>query len=197
MALDLKELVRPQNTAVVTSELQRDVVGTGAVLPELAAVAAPAIEQAGRVVKGARRAGARVVHATATRRRDGLGSNTNARLFMALRGSPLSIDLVPELEPQDSDIVLTRYHGLSPMAGTDLDAVLRNMAITTVVAVGVSVNVAIQNLAFDAVNAGYQVVIPRDAVAGLPADYVDAVFTHTLSLVATVTTTDQLLDAWI
>jgi nicotinamidase-related amidase len=60
----------------------------------------------------------------------------------------------------------------------------------------VSVNVAIQNLAFDAVNAGYQVVIPRDAVAGLPADYVEAVFTHTLSLVATITTTDDLLSAW-
>lgn len=196
MAVDLAQLVIPSHTAVVTSELQRDVVGERAVLPELAAAAVSAIEQAGRVVKGARRAGARVVHATATRRRDGLGSNANARLFMAMRGTPLSVDLVPELEQQESDLVLTRYHGLSPMAGTDLDAVLRNMGVRTLIAVGVSVNVAITNLAFDAVNAGYQVVIPRDAVAGLPADYVDAVFANTLSLVATVTTTDKLLAAW-
>ncbi len=154
MAVDLAQLVSPGHTAVVTSELQRDVVGERAVLPELAAAAAPAIEQAGRIVKSARRAGARVVHATATRRRDGLGSNTNARLFMAIRGAPISIELVPELEQQESDLVLTRYHGLSPMAGTDLDAMLRNMGVRTIVAVGVSVNVAIQNLAFDAVNAG-------------------------------------------
>jgi nicotinamidase-related amidase len=70
------------------------------------------------------------------------------------------------------------------------------MGVTTIVAVGVSVNVAIQNLAFDAVNNGYQVVIPRDAVAGLPQDYVDAVFANTLSLVATLTTTADVLGAW-
>jgi nicotinamidase-related amidase len=68
--------------------------------------------------------------------------------------------------------------------------------VTTIVATGVSVNIAITNLAFDAVNAGYQVVIPRDAVAGLPADYVDAVFANTLSLVATLTRTADVLKAW-
>jgi biuret amidohydrolase len=46
------------------------------------------------------------------------------------------------------------------------------------------------------VNAGYQVVIPRDAVAGLPADYVEAVFANTLSLVATLTTADAVIAAW-
>ena len=63
-------------------------------------------------------------------------------------------------------------------------------------AVGVSVNVAIINLTFDAVNAGYVVVIPRDAVAGTPPDYVDTVFEHTLSIVATVTTTNDIFSAW-
>ncbi len=66
----------------------------------------------------------------------------------------------------------------------------------TLVAVGVSVNLAIQNLTFDAVNAGYQVVIPRDAVAGFPAQYVEAVFANTLGAVATLTTTGDLLRLW-
>ena len=55
---------------------------------------------------------------------------------------------------------------------------------------------AIQNLAFDAVNAGYQVVIPQDAVAGFPRDYVDAVFANTLGAVATLVSTADLLAAW-
>jgi nicotinamidase-related amidase len=149
-------------------------------------------------VKAARVAGAKVVHATAIRRADRLGANANARLFVAMagRGGGLTAELVPELGPEDSDLVLSRYHGLSPMGGTDLDAVLRNMGVTTIVATGVSANIAITNLAFDAVNAGYQVVVPRDAVAGLPADYVDAVFANTLSYIATITTTDDLLAAW-
>jgi nicotinamidase-related amidase len=82
------------------------------------------------------------------------------------------------------------------MGGTDLDPVLRNLGVTTIVGVGVSVNVAITNFAMDAVNNGYQFVIPRDAVAGVPQSYADDVLDNTLSLLATLTTTDALLEAW-
>jgi nicotinamidase-related amidase len=82
------------------------------------------------------------------------------------------------------------------MGGTDLDAVLRNLGVTTIVAVGVSVNIAITNLVMDAVNAAYRVVVPRDAVAGIPTDYADAIVDNTISLLATVTTTADLLAAW-
>ncbi len=82
------------------------------------------------------------------------------------------------------------------MGGTDLDAILRNLGVSTIVAVGVSVNVAIPNLVMDAVNAAYRVVVPRDAVAGIPTDYATAVIDNTLSLLATITTTDELVEAW-
>jgi nicotinamidase-related amidase len=82
------------------------------------------------------------------------------------------------------------------MGGTDLDAVLRSLRVTTVVGVGVSVNVGMTSFAMDAVNAGYQFVLPRDAVAGVPQDYADAVIENTLSLLATVCTTDDIVGAW-
>jgi nicotinamidase-related amidase len=194
--IDLAELVDPDHTAVITSEVQRGVVGEGSALPELAAAAAPVVGTIARLVTAARAASIPVVHCTASRRADGFGSNRNARLFVAMKGSLLAPDVAPELGPDERDLVLTRYHGLSPMGNTDLDPILRNAGVTTIVVTGVSVNIAITNLAFDAVNAGYQVVIPRDAVAGIPADYVEAVFTNTLSLVATLTTADQVIAAW-
>ena len=92
--------------------------------------------------------------------------------------------------------MLPRLHGLSPFSGTELDPILRNLGVTTIVGVGVSVNVAIQNFAFDAVNASYQMVIPRDAVAGFPAEYVEAVFANTLGAVATLCASADLLAAW-
>ena len=82
------------------------------------------------------------------------------------------------------------------MGGTDLDAVLRNLEVSTIVVVGVSLNIAIPNLVMDAVNAAYRVIVPRDAVAGIPAEYGDAVIDNTLSLLATITTTDELLQTW-
>ena len=82
------------------------------------------------------------------------------------------------------------------MTGTDLDSVLRNMGIRTLVGVGVSVNIAITNFVMDAVNRGYQFVLPRDAVAGVPREYAQAVIDNTLALLATVTTTDAITQAW-
>lgn len=202
--LDLGELAAPGHTAVVTQECQGAVVGPDAGLPALAEEAArAAIPNLVRLLPVARAAGVRVVHCLFQRRADGLGANHNARLFVAtaelgMDMSPGSAgaSLLPELGPDPGDMVLTRWHGVGPMGGTDLDAVLRNLGVSTIVATGVSVNVAIPSLVMDAVNAGYQVVLPRDAVAGVPAQYASAVIDNTLSLLATVTTTDALVDAW-
>lgn len=200
----LAALVSPAHTAIVTQECQAGVVGPDAALRELGDEARrSAIPNLARLLPIARRAGVRVVHCLAHRRPDGQGSNHNARLFTAVEA--LGIDLTPdgpggrlltELGPEPSDVVLSRFHGVGPMGGTDLDAVLRNLGVTTIVATGVSVNIAITNLVMDAVNNGYRVVVPRDAVAGVPSDYATAVIDQTLSLLATITTTDELAEAW-
>jgi nicotinamidase-related amidase len=199
----LDELVDPRHTAVVTSEVQNGVVGEPSALPALAEAARPMVSRLAVLCAAARRGGVPVIHATAARRADGAGSNTNARLFLGVRRSPVALlpgspaaEVVPELGPEPEDLVLSRLHGLNPMAGTDLDPILRNLGVTTIVVTGVSVNVAVTNLVMDAVNLGYQVVLPRDAVCGIPAAYADAVIDNTLALLATLTTVDDLVAAW-
>ena len=203
MPLDLTRLLSPAHTALVTQECQRGVIGDRSVLPELARAAAAIVPQIACLAQAARGAGVRIVHCTALRRADGLGSSTNARLFAATRKSPVTMvpgspqaEVVPEIGVAESDIVVPRFHGVSPMHGTELDPILRNLGVRTIVAVGVSVNLALTNLVLDAVNAGYQVVVPRDAVAGLPPAYVEAVFEHTLGLVATITTAAEVISLW-
>jgi biuret amidohydrolase len=203
MKPELAELIAPAHTAIVTQEVQGAVMGPNAGLAVLAAEARrEALPNIGRLLPVARTAGVRVVHCTVQRRPDGLGSNHNARLFA---GGAKGVDitpgsegaaLLPQVGPEPSDLILSRWHGLGPMGGTDLDPILRNLGVTTIVAVGVSLNVAIPNLVMDAVNKGYRVVLPRDAVAGFPAEYGTAVIEYSLSLLATVTTTDELLAAW-
>src|SRR5688500_17346466 len=201
MPLDLAALLEPARPAIVTSEVQNGVVGAPSALPALAEAArAEMLPNLARLLRVARAAGVQVVHCTAYRRADAKGANSNARLFTGVRKSPVAllpgtdaVEVAPELGPESDDLVLTRTHGLSPMAGTDLDPVLRNLGVSTVVVTGVSVNVAITNLVMDAVNAGYQVVLPRDAVAGTPAAYADAVIDNTLALLATATTADDVL----
>ena len=203
MTVKLADLAAPEHTAVVTQECQGAVMGPNAGLAVLASEARrEALPNIVRLLPAARAAGVRIVHCLVQRRPDGLGANRNARIF---GGGRIDVDitegsegaaLLPELGPEPTDMVLRRWHGVGPMGGTDLDAILRNLGVSTIVAVGVSLNIAIPNLVMDAVNAAYHVVLPRDAVAGFPAGYGNAVIDNTLSLLATVTTTDDLLEAW-
>jgi nicotinamidase-related amidase len=204
MALDLRTLVDPGHTALVTQECQRGVIGDAAVLRDLADIAQEvAVPQMVALVHAARAAGVPVIHCLAVRRPDDKGSNLNARLFLGTRklgiriepGSP-EAELLPEIGVDTADIVLQRLHGLGPMGATDLDPVLRNLGVTTIVGVGVSVNVAMTNFTMDAVNHGYQFVLPRDAVAGVPVDYAEAVIDNTLAYLATVTTAAEIIHAW-
>jgi biuret amidohydrolase len=184
--------------------VQENVVGETSRLPALAgAVAAGRVlENIAQLCRAARRGGVPVLHCTTESRPDRLGSNNNARLFaLSRRAAPPKpgsrpFAVHPRVGPQPDDFFLPRLHGLSPMAGTSLDAVLRNIGVTTIVATGVSVNVALLGLTFDAVNLGYQVVLPRDATAGVDDAYVDALYANTLALLATVTTTHAVVDAW-
>jgi nicotinamidase-related amidase len=203
--MDLRELVAPEHTALVLQEVQNGVVGSPSALPALAdaATAVDLIGNCARLTGAARAAGVQVVHCTAETRDDGRGANRNARLFHGVRKSVVrmspgsaAVRVPVEVGVDPADIVLPRYHGLGPMTGTQLDSILRNVGVSTIVGVGVSVNIGMTNLAFDAVNRGYQIVMPRDAIAGVPAEYADMVIAHTLSLVATITTTDEILAAW-
>jgi nicotinamidase-related amidase len=203
----LAELAAPEHTAIVTQECQGAVIGPNAGLALLAEEARRvALPNIVRLLPAARAAGVRVVHCLVHKRPDGLGSNHNAKIF-AIGGSPRqpAVDispgtegaaLLPELGPEPSDLVLSRWHGVGPMGGTDLDAVLRNLGVSTIIVVGVSLNIAIPNVVMDAVNAAYRVIVPRDAVAGIPTDYGAAVIANTLSLLATITTTDDLLEVF-
>ncbi|MEV0256960.1 cysteine hydrolase [Streptomyces sp. NPDC050732] len=201
----LRELLDPATTALLTVECQQGVVGTESALPELAAEArkSGALANVARLVAAAHRSGVQVLHAVAERRPDGRGASHNARLFRAAGRLPVqqlsgtaTVRIAPPIEVADEDFVVRRLHGLSPIAGTDVDPLLRNLGCRTLLVTGVSANVAIPNAVFDAVNLGYTAVVPADAIVGVPADYTPAMIRHTLALVATVTTTQDVLGAW-
>jgi nicotinamidase-related amidase len=202
---ELSELLDPATTVLLTVECQQGVVGPDSALPELAAQArsSGALANVARLVTAAHESGVQVIHAIAERRPDGRGAGRNARLFRAAERLPVqqlsgstAVRVAAPIEVAEEDFVVRRLHGLSPIQGTDVDALLRNVGCRTLIVTGVSANVAIPNTVFDAVNRGYVVVVPRDAIAGVPSDYTPAMIRHTLALVATVATTDEVLDGF-
>ena len=190
--------------AVVTMELQRGVMGDLASFPALAEAA----EQVGligntkRILDAARSFDIPVVHLTAEFRADRAGSAANTPLHSAvlrrpehlLEGTP-SVEVISELGPEESDLVVPRRHGVSPFSGTALDITLRNLGVSTVIVTGVSVNLGVLGLAIEAVNLGYQVVVATDAVCGVPQDYAASVLRETIALIATLATSEQIIGA--
>lgn len=202
---ELGELLDPASTVLLTVECQQGVVGPDSALPELAreARASGALHNVARLVAAAHESGVQVIHALAERRPDGRGANHNARLFRAAERLPVqqlagtaAVRVAPPIEVTEEDFVVRRLHGLSPVHGTEVDALLRNLGCRTLVVSGVSANVAVPNAVFDAVNRGYTAVVPADAIAGVPADYTPAMIRNTLALVATVTSTDEVLGCF-
>ena len=205
MPVDLAAMAAPGRTAVLTMEIQRGVVGDLTAFPQLAQAAdrVGLVANTARLLQAARRLGVPVIHCTAEFRADRAGSVVNCQLIAAMVRNPEHLlvgtaptELIHELGPEPGDLVCPRLHGVSPFSGTSLDIWLRSLGVETVVATGVSVNLGVLGLAIEACNLGYQVVVPRDAVAGLPAEYADAVLDNTFPLISTLTTTDALLTAW-
>ncbi|MET8681395.1 isochorismatase family cysteine hydrolase [Streptomyces sp. NPDC004647] len=201
----LAGLLDPATTVLLTVECQRGVVGPGSALPELAreARSSGALGNVARLAAAAHDTGVQVLHAVAERRPDGRGANRNARLFRAAERLPVqqlsgstAVRIAEPIPVAEEDLVVRRLHGLSPIAGTDVDALLRNLGCRTLVVTGVSANVAIPCAVFDAVNLGYTAVVPADAIAGVPPGYTPVMVRNTLALVATVTATDEVLACW-
>ncbi|MET9012235.1 cysteine hydrolase [Streptomyces olivaceoviridis] len=201
----LDDLLDPASTVLLTVECQQGVVGPDSALPELARAArsSGALHNVARLVAAAHETGVQVIHAVAERRPDGRGANRNARLFRAAERLPVqqltgstAVRVAPPVEVAEQDFVVRRLHGLSPIHGTEVDALLRNLGCRTLIVSGVSANVSVPNAVFDAVNLGYTAVVPADAIAGVPTDYTPALIRNTLALVATVATTDELLGCF-
>lgn len=191
----------PDNTAVICVECQNGVLGPDSVLPALATDAAGLVGDIRRLLDSAREFGVRVVHATYEGSLGGRPTGT-ARLWRAL--GPATADwapgtsataVVPELLAA-TDLVIPRHHGLFPTLDSELLPVLKGLGVTTIVLAGVSLNLAITHTAGHATQAGFDLVVPRDAVGGTPSSYADQVLDNTIAVLGRLTSVDELIHEW-
>lgn len=191
----------PDTVAVLCVECQNGVLGPDSVLPALAADCADLVPNLRRLLDAARSSGIHVVHATY----EGLlgGNHTGtARLWRALGSATAdwalgttATKVIPELFSPD-DLVIPRHHGLFPTLGTELLPVLEGLGVRTVILAGVSLNLALPHTAGHITQAGFELVVPRDAVGGTPAAYAEQVLAHTMSVLGRITAVDDLIAEW-
>src|ERR671924_481995 len=92
----------------------------------------------------------------------GLGKQ---RKSLALEGAPVT-EIVAPLAPRAGDFTVFK-HRYSPFDNTDLDLLLRNLRIETLVIGGVNTNNCVLCSCFDAFNRDLRVVVMRDVCASM------------------------------
>jgi nicotinamidase-related amidase len=121
-----------------------------------------------------------------------VGRKQLVRGFVVPAGSR-EADFLDDLQPLGDELIINKSSsGVFPV--TNLDRLLRNLGITTLVFAGTSTNGCVESAVRDAVDLGYDVVIASDACAAgtletheLALSYLEGALTHILS-------TDQLVS---
>ncbi len=86
-----------------------------------------------------------------------------------IAGSPQT-ELMPELGPEPADLVVNTKRRLSIFRETDLDLLLRDLGVDTVVLCGINTNTCVLCAAFEAFNRDLRVVVISDGVASMYGD---------------------------
>lgn len=202
---DLKELLCPEECALIVFECHEGVLGERSFLPGLAAAARAIglVSHVAALAERARSAGVPVVYCVRNTSPNGAGDASNLPLLWRLRargaGASRGPDLggiVDGLRPEPDDIVLARDRGLTGFHGTGLDDLLVGAAVRTVVLTGVSLNLGVLGTAIEAANRGYRVVVATDCVASDPIEYAARVLRDTLRHIAFLATSEEIRAAW-
>lgn len=202
--MGIRGLDKGERAALLLNECQN-----GIIHPEYTARAGLAaeierremIQRLAELVAVCRELGVLVVHSTIVLRADGMGTEASSLLLGSLvkAGKVLEgrveAEIHTALAPVPSDYLSQRRHGLSPFHGTELESVLRQQRIQTVIVTGVSTNIGIPGACLEAVNRGFRAVVPEDCVAGAWPEAQDFAIKHMLPLLATVTTGPDVIAA--
>ncbi len=101
--------------------------------------------------------------------------------------------LIPELDRQPGDILVTKY-ARSAFAGTGLGDRLRAEGITQVVVIGIATGAGVESTARDAHEQGFHVTLPIDAMTDPDTARHEHSITHIFGRIAETGTTADVLQ---
>jgi nicotinamidase-related amidase len=170
----------PASTALVIIDMQRDFLlpgGFGESLGNDVSMLTKVVEPLGKLLAASRAAGMMVIHTREGHRPDmtdcppaklargksdmPIGSDgPNGRIL--IRGE-VGHDIIEELAPADGEAILDKP-GKGAFYATDLELMLRNGAIKSLIVTGVTTEVCVHTTVREANDRGFECLVPSDCV---------------------------------
>ncbi len=110
----------------------------------------------------------------------------------AMKDTPGS-EIIPELKPEKNDIIIEKkwYSGF---VDTELPAILKKMGADTLIFVGVSTDICVQNNVGHAYFSGYRTIVPQDCTASIDEAAHEQALKYMKSIYgAEITTSEKVL----
>ncbi|HEU4547123.1 MAG TPA: isochorismatase family cysteine hydrolase [Microlunatus sp.] len=191
----------PTSTAVLVVDMQNDTVGAQGAYASFGAAehatSQNVVANVRSILDAARTRGVPVFHSRiVVHPRTGVGG-TNAPVFRMLAPDTFKIgswgaEIVDDLKPSADEIVLDRTR-MSVFNGTEIDALLRNLGVHSLIVVGAWTNMAVEHTVRDAADHGYEVTIVSDATSTLSEDWQRGALEYALTNIAGIVATATLL----
>ncbi|MDF3310570.1 cysteine hydrolase [Rhodococcus sp. T2V] len=165
--------MNPMRVAIINVHWQRDIATSkGAFGPFFAESVkrGGCVSNARRAIDAVRAAGGMVVYARVAFRTGYPELVQNNALYRQVAAAEALLEgsegaqIIPELSPDPADPIVTHTR-LSAFQGTELDLMLRNRGVDTVLLTGVATDVTVSGTAKDAVGLGYRTILLADACA--------------------------------
>ncbi len=116
------------------------------------------------------------------------------RKSLAIEGAAVT-EVVPQLRPQPGEHTVFK-HRYSPFDNTDLELLLRNLKVETLVICGVNTNNCVMCSCFEAFNRDYRVVVAEDVCASMNGpDYHEAALKLIRAALGVVVPSAAIIDA--
>jgi len=207
---EFAEFLDPARTAVISIDMHEGHLADSPDCPCPAPRAREIVAPIDAFHEEVRSRGVPIVHVRTVLRRSGVddvrGKVSAWRLVFPLYVGPIPNSAEHALEGSrwtefatkvaPDDLLVETKKRLSVFYPTDLDFLLRNLDIRTVVLNGGFTDCCVLNAAFDASNHDYRVVVLRDLVRGTNAEMEDAALKMVSLHMGLVMDTADLLGAW-
>ena len=203
--------LNPAKTAIVSIDMHEGHLSEDPSCPCPVPPGRDVVEPINDFHRGARELGIKVIHVIGTVRKSGIDDRDAVvpgawRITMPeyfgpipgvddynLEGSKWT-ELRTEVGPND-EFVRTKKR-LAAFHPTDLDFLLRQMGVETVVFTGITTDCCILNAAFDASNRAYRVIVPRDTTVAAEPDLKQAALSIVAIFLGIVVDSEDLLSVW-
>lgn len=209
-AHDFDAFLQPRRSAVISIDMHEGHLAETPDCPCPAPRARDVVEPINRFHRLARARGVPVIHVRTVLRRSGV-DDVRGKLAAWRLVFPLYVGTIPNAdehglegsrwtrfvtEVDPGDLIVETKKRLSVFYPTDLDFLLRNLEVRTVVLDGGFTDCCVLNAAFDASNHDYRVVVLRDLVRGTNEEMEQAALKMVSLHLGLVMDAEDLIHSW-